>query len=104
VSSAEPVAIKKLVAYQNGTIASRTLINKNAGSVTVFAFDEGQELSEHTSPYDALVIALDGKADVILSGDLFHILEGQILIIPANQPHALRASTKFKMLLVMIRK
>jgi len=101
---AAPMIIKRLVAYQDGTIVSRTLLNQNAGSVTLFAFDEGQELSEHTAPYDALVIVIDGRADITISGEHFRVEEGQTIKMPANRPHSLKASTKFMMLLIMIRK
>jgi quercetin dioxygenase-like cupin family protein len=79
------------------------LVKSEAGNVTLFAFDEGQELSEHTSPYDALVHILDGEAQVFISGQLFSLREGDLIIMPAGQPHALKAPVRFKMLLTMIR-
>ena len=94
---------KELVAYQEGSVVSRTLINEHGGSVTVFAFDEGQRLSEHTAPYDALVFAMEGRVEITISGNVFNLNEGEMLIMPANKPHALKALTKFKMLLIMIR-
>lgn len=99
----EPLRLKELVAYQEGAVVSRTLVNKKGGTVTVFAFDEGQGLSEHTAPYDALVIAIEGKVDIKISGKDFHLNEGELIIMPANKPHALKAVTRFRMILIMIR-
>src|SRR5271157_2880290 len=92
-----------LVAYQTGSVVSRTLIDKKAGTVTLFSFDEGQGLSEHTAPFDALVCILDGEAEISISGEPLHLREGEMTIMPANRPHALKAVKKFKMLLVMVR-
>jgi quercetin dioxygenase-like cupin family protein len=92
-----------LVAYQKGSVVSRTIIDKKAGTVTLFSFGEGQGLSEHTAPFDALVYLLDGEAEISISGKPFHLREGEMTIMPANQPHALKAVGRFKMLLVMIR-
>ena len=92
-----------LVAYQGGAVVSRTIIDKKAGTITLFAFDEGQGLSEHTAPFDALVFLLDGEAEISISGKPFHLREGEMIIMPANQPHALKALKRFKMLLTMIR-
>ncbi len=92
-----------LVNYQNGSVVSRTIIDKATGTSTLFAFGEGQGLSEHTAPFDALVYLLDGEAEVTISGQPLHMKEGDMLIMPANKPHALRAIKKFKMLLVMIK-
>jgi len=92
-----------LVKYQEVSVVSRTIIDKNMGTVTLFAFDEGQGLSEHTAPYDALVNILDGEAEIVLSGKAFHLKEGEIVIMPANEPHSIKAVKKFKMLLTMIR-
>ncbi len=97
------VDINKLVSYQPGSVVSRTLIDKNIGTVTVFAFDSGQGLSEHTAPYDAMVQVLDGTAEITISGVAHTVKAGEMLIMPANQPHALKANPRFKMLLVMIR-
>ena len=92
-----------LLSYQEGAVISRTLIDKKVGTITVFAFAEGEGLSEHTAPFDAFVQIIDGTAEITIAG-VGHIIEaGQIIILPANQPHALRALTQFKMLLVMIR-
>ena len=92
-----------LVAYQRGSVVSRTIIDKKTGTVTLFSFDEGQGLSEHTAPFDALVHLLDGEAEVSISGKPLHLREGEMVIMPANQPHALKAVKGFKMLLTMIR-
>jgi quercetin dioxygenase-like cupin family protein len=92
-----------LVEYQEGSIVSRTLIDKKAGTVTFFAFDEGQGLSEHVAPYDALVSILDGEAEIVVSGKAFSLKEGEMIILPANKPHALKAIKKFKMMLTMIK-
>lgn len=92
-----------LVNYQDGSVVSRTLINQKTGTVTLFAFDTGQELSEHTAPYDALVEVFDGETEITVSGQPFHLRAGDMIIMPANQPHAVKAVTKFKMMLTMIR-
>jgi quercetin dioxygenase-like cupin family protein len=92
-----------LVGYQEGSVVSRTIIDKNTGTLTLFAFDEGQGLSEHTAPFDALVYILDGEAEVTLSGKSTNLREGEMVIMPANQPHALRAIKRVKMMLVMIK-
>jgi quercetin dioxygenase-like cupin family protein len=84
-----------LVAYQRGSVVSRTLLDKKAGTVTLFSFDEGQGLSEHTAPFDALVYLLDGEAEILISGKLLHLREGEMTIMPANQPHALKAVKGF---------
>ena len=99
----QPVKMMDLIDYQKGTVVSRTIIDKKTGTLTLFAFDEGQGLSEHTTPFDALVYCLDGEAEVIISGKAFRLREGEMLIMPANISHALHAEEKFKMLLVMIR-
>jgi quercetin dioxygenase-like cupin family protein len=100
---AEIMKLTEMAAYQDGSIVSRQITKAEAGNVTLFAFDQGQELSEHTAPFDALVQILDGEADVLIAGKLFQLGEGQSIILPANQPHALKAQRKFKMLLTMIR-
>lgn len=92
-----------LVAYQGESVVSRTIIDKQTGTITLFSFDEGQGLSEHTAPFDALVYLLDGEAEIFISGNRFHLREGEMIIMPANQPHALKAVKRFKMLLTMIR-
>ncbi|MDD1706969.1 MAG: cupin domain-containing protein [Methanoregulaceae archaeon] len=97
------LVLKDLIAYQEGSIASRMIINEKAGSITIFSFDEDEGLSEHSAPYDAVVTILDGKAEITLGGTPFHLEEGETIIMPANIPHALSAVTKFKMMLTMIR-
>jgi len=92
-----------LIAYQEGAVVSRTIIDKEIGTVTLFAFDEGQGLSEHTAPYDALVYIVEGDAEIIIAQKPIHMKEGEIVIMPANQPHALKATKRFKMILIMIR-
>jgi len=92
-----------LVDYQTGSVVSRTILEKQTGTVTLFAFDKGQGLSEHTAPFDALVYLLEGEAEITISGKSLRLREGEMIIMPANQPHALRATQKFKMLLTMIR-
>ena len=92
-----------LVSYQTGSIVSKTLIERKAGTVTLFAFGEGQGLSEHTAPFDALVYILDGEAEVTISGKPIGLKEGEMVVMPANHPHALKATRRFKMLLTMIK-
>jgi quercetin dioxygenase-like cupin family protein len=100
---AEPVDLAALVAYQDGGVVSRTLVKKNGGTVTVFAFDEGQALSEHTAPFDAMVQVLDGEVELVIGGKQVPARAGQTVLMPANVPHAVNATTKFKMLLIMVR-
>lgn len=92
-----------LVDYQEGSIVSKEVIKKDKGTVTLFAFDKGQGLSEHTAPFDALVYVFDGKAEIRISGKPRHLKAGEIIVMPANQPHSLKAIERFKMMLVMIR-
>ncbi len=92
-----------LVGYQAGAIVSKILLKQPKGSVTLFAFDQGQELSEHTVPHDALVYILDGEAELTISGTPHHLNTGHALILPGHQPHAVRASRRFKMMLTMLR-
>lgn len=92
-----------LVQSQPGAVVSRTLIDKKIGTITLFAFDGGQGLSEHTAPYDAFVQIVEGAADITIAGEDHRVNAGQMIIMPANQPHAVRAAGPFKMLLVMIR-
>lgn len=92
-----------LVDYQDGAVVSREIINQKSGSVTLFAFDEGQGLSEHMAPFDALVYLLDGEAEITISGKPLHLKQGEIVIMPANQPHSLKATKRFKMVLTMIK-
>jgi len=99
----QPSQLIALADYQEGSVVSRTIINKKTGTVTFFAFDEAQGLSEHTAPFDALVYILDGEAEITISGKPVKVSEGEILIMPANQPHALKAVKRFKMVLTMVR-
>jgi quercetin dioxygenase-like cupin family protein len=95
--------MSELVDYQDGSVVSRTLIEKKTGTVTAFAFDEGQGLSEHTAPFDALVNVVEGEADIIISGEPYRVKTGEAIIMPADEPHALRAVKRFKMVLTMIK-
>ena len=99
----QTLTMTELVAYQEGSVVSRTLIDKKVGTVTVFAFGEGQGLSEHTVPYDAFIEIIDGEAEVTIAGTVHHLVAGQMIIMPADRPHLLKAVKRFKMLLVMIR-
>lgn len=99
----EATNLADLVEYQAGSIVSRTLMDKGAGTVTLFAFVEGEGLSEHTAPFDAMVHILDGEAEITISGKLHLLKEGEIIIMPANEPHALKATSRFKMVLTMIK-
>ncbi len=92
-----------LVGYQEGAVVSKTLIDKKTGTVTLFAFGDGQGLSEHTAPFDALVQVLDGEVDIRIAGQTFQLKPGEIIVMPANEPHALQAISPFKMMLTMIR-
>lgn len=92
-----------LLQYQDGSIVSRVLLKNKGGTVTLFAFDEGEGLSEHTAPFDALVLVLDGAADIEIDGESFATRQGETITLPANRPHAVKATTRFKMLLIMIR-
>jgi len=102
-SAVRAITLADLVEYQKGSIVSRTIIDKKTGTVTLFAFDEGQGLTEHTAPFDALVHILDGQAEAVISDRPIRLKEGQAVVMPANQPHALRALTKLKFILTMIR-
>lgn len=95
--------MEDLVDYQDGAVVSRTLIDKKTGTVTLFAFDEGEGLSEHTTPFDALVHILDGEAEIRIGGDTHRLVQGDMIIMPADIPHALRALKRYKMLLVMVK-
>ncbi len=93
---------RDMIIYKEDTIASRTLIMSREGTVTLFAFDEGQGLSEHTAPFDALAFALDGEAEITIAGSSHYLREGEMIIMPAKIPHAVQPTTRFKMMLVMI--
>lgn len=101
--SARVAELASLAQYQDDSIVSRTLINKPSGTVTLFAFAQGQSLSEHTAPYDALVQILDGRAEIKIAEQSFLVEQGQVIVLPANVPHAVNAAVRFKMLLTMIR-
>ena len=103
MAHSEVQKLSEMVNYQDGTIVSKTLINKDKGTVTLFAFDKDQSLSEHTAPFDAMVNILDGEAEIIISGKTFNLKAGEIIIMPANEPHAVKAVKKFKMILIMIK-
>ncbi len=103
IVSAKAVNLVDLIDYQHGSVVSRTIIDKETGTVTLFAFDDGQGLSEHTAPFDALVYTLDGEVEVTISGKIVQLKKGEMVIMPANKPHALKATKRFKMLLTMIR-
>jgi len=92
-----------LVSYRDGSVVSREIIKKDTGTVTVFAFDKGQGLSEHTAPFDAMVYIIDGKASIRIGEGRFEVKAGEALIMPANKPHSLKANERFKMLLVMFK-
>jgi quercetin dioxygenase-like cupin family protein len=97
------IALVEWADYQTGSIVSRKIIQKETGSVTFFAFDQCQALSTHSAPYDALVYIVDGEAEISIDGQTHHVSSGQILMLPANKPHALKATHRFKMLLIMVR-
>jgi quercetin dioxygenase-like cupin family protein len=101
--AAQKANLASLINYQDGAVVSRTIIDKPTGTVTLFAFDQNQGLSEHTTPYDALVQILEGEAEITISGNPIKLKQGEATIMPANKPHALTAKTKFKMLLTMIK-
>ncbi len=103
INSAEIYKMADLVSYQSGAIVSREIIQKPTGTITVFAFDEGQALSEHKAPFDALVYVLEGKTEVMIGGKVFEVTPGEMIILPVDVVHALKAIQKFKMALIMIR-
>jgi len=99
----QPTKMADLVAYEEGSVVSRTIVDKKSGTVTLFAFDEGEGLSEHKAPFDALAYVVDGEAEVTISGKTFSLKIGDMIVMPANETHALRATRRFKMLLMMMR-
>jgi len=99
---AQVMKLLDLIDYQVESVVSRTLIDKKTGTVTLFAFDEGQGLSEHTAPFNSLVYLIDGEAEITIAGNTFQLKEGETILMPAKKPHALKALKKFKMLLIMI--
>lgn len=92
-----------LVNYQAGSVVSREILKKDTGTITVFAFDEGQGLSEHAAPFDAVVYILDGEVEIKIAEEIFNVKKGEFVIMPAGKPHSLKATQKFKMLLIMIK-
>jgi quercetin dioxygenase-like cupin family protein len=103
IAGAETFSPSGLVNYQGGSVVSRVVLKRAKGNVTIFAFDDGQGLSEHTSPFDALVQAVEGEAEVTVSGKPIALKTGDVVLLPADKPHAVKAITRFKMLLTMIR-
>lgn len=103
VANSAVFTLSEQVDYQEGAVVSRTVIDKGTGTVTLFAFDGGQGLSEHTAPFDALVHIVEGMAQITISGEPFQLRGGEIIIMPAGKPHSVKALERFKMLLVMIR-
>ena len=103
VPVAEAFGLDALANYQEGSVVSRQIVKQEKGNVTLFAFDEGQGLSEHTAPFDALVHVIDGEAEITISGKPIRTKAGEMVVMPANQPHALKAVSRFKMVLTMIR-
>lgn len=99
----QPLRLVDLIEYQNDSTVSRTIINERTGTVTLFAFAEGQGLSEHTAPFQALVYVLDGEVEVTISGETIRLKKGEMVIMPANEPHALKAIRRFKIILTMIK-
>jgi quercetin dioxygenase-like cupin family protein len=95
--------LEEMIQYQEGTVVSKTILKKETGTVTLFAFDRDQGLSEHKAPFDALVYIVDGEAEIIISGKPHRLQKGEMIVMPANEPHALQAVKSFKMLLTMIR-
>lgn len=100
---AKKLKLEALIEYQEGSVVSREIIHKGTGTVTIFAFDKGEGLSEHTAPFDAIVLVIDGKAEITISGDKNILEKGDMIILPANVSHALNAMERFKMVLTMIR-
>jgi len=100
---ANPFNVKNLIGYQENSVVSREILRKETGTVTIFAFDKGEGLSEHTAPFDAMVQIVDGTAEIIISGTKNIVKDGEMIIMPANDPHALNAIKRFKMILTMIR-
>jgi quercetin dioxygenase-like cupin family protein len=103
LKAAEVKRLVDLLQYQDGSIVSRVLLKNKGGTVTLFAFAEGEGLSEHTAPFDALVAVIDGEAEIEIGAESFRVQRGETITLPANRPHAVRAATEFKMLLIMIR-
>jgi len=103
IPAAQAVGLPELVSYQDGSVVSRVVIKRDTGNVTLFAFDEGQGLSEHTAPFDALVQVLEGEVEISIDRVSVRAKVGDLVLMPAGRPHALKAITRFKMLLTMLR-
>jgi quercetin dioxygenase-like cupin family protein len=103
IAGAQALPLLGLVTYQEGSVVSRVVLKREKGNITIFAFDEGQGLSEHTSPFDALVQAIEGEAEVTVAGKPIALRAGEVVLLPAEKPHAVKATTRFKMVLTMIR-
>ena len=103
IAGAQALPLLGLVNYQDGSVVSRVVLKREKGNITIFAFDEGQGLSEHTSPFDALVQAVEGEAEITVAGKPIALKAGEVVLLPAEKPHAVKATTRFKMLLTMVR-
>lgn len=103
IAGAEALPLLGLVNYQDGSVVSRVVLKREKGNITIFAFDEGQGLSEHTSPFDALLQAVEGEAEITVAGKPIALKAGEVVLLPAEKPHAVKATTRFKMLLTMVR-
>lgn len=103
IEPASPQPVTELVQYAEGSIVSRTIVDREQGTVTLFAFDTGQGLSEHTTPFDAFVLVLDGVAELVIGGQTVNATAGEMVLMPASVPHAVRADRRFKMMLIMLR-
>ena len=103
IAGAQALPLLGLVNYQDGSVVSRVVLKREKGNITIFAFDEGQGLSEHTSPFDALVQAIEGEAEITVAGKPIALKAGEVVLLPAEKPHAVKATTCFKMLLTMVR-
>ncbi len=103
ILTASPAVLRDVIDYQSGSVVSREIVKGKTGTVTVFAFDAGEGLSEHTAPFDAMVVTLDGEVEIMISGKPYLLKQGEAIVMPANQPHSLKAIKQFKMLLIMIR-
>ena len=100
---AAPFKLNETIGYQDGSVVSREILRKKTGTLTLFSFDKGQGLSEHTAPYDATILCLEGELEATIDGTPMNVQEGEMLIMPADKPHSVKAVEKFKMLLIMIR-
>jgi quercetin dioxygenase-like cupin family protein len=103
IAGAQALSLSDLIRYQEGSVVSRVLLKREKGNITLFAFDEGQGLSEHTSPFDALVQVVEGEAEITVAGKPIALKPGQVVLLPAEKPHAVKATTRLKMVLTMIR-